>query len=173
MANDGADRYDVKAAAGWSRTRRDGSQYDRETDRVALLAEQFVAARYGCTVDTDAYLSGDKGYDFIFRTVRVDVIHAGVDRDGQWRTANSNIIVNPGHPKLEASDVLVYVVNAPDAFAIHGAVRTSDFVQRAVLRDLGFGKKLCLHARSQYVQPIEAVLPRQKASWLTSKDMTW
>lgn len=155
----GAARYDVKARAGWSRTRRDGSSYDRDTDVLSAQAEDFVAMLYGVEANHDALLSGDPGYDFIINGLRIDVIHAGRDRSGAPRKAKgSNIIVNVGHLKLTNSDVLVYVEGDTDSFHVFGAVRTSDFRAHAALRDFGYGQKLGLSAHSPFVRPLTEIV---------------
>lgn len=145
----GKDRYDVKAHAGWSRTRVDGSQYDRRTDDVAANAEAWFAEQYHGLLDDSIALRGDAGYDVVVDRrgcqLRVDVIHAGFTRDGEPRDGRAScVIVNPDSNKLIASDVLVFVGGPP--FVVVGCIYTTRFLALAELRDHGFGLKFSLHA---------------------------
>ena len=155
----GAARYDIKASAGWTRTRRDGSAYSRGTDIVADEAEAWFTEAYGGIRDTRVLLSGDDGYDIVLthrgHSIKVDVIHAGLLKDGSPRAAaGSWVIVNPAHGKLSHSDVLVYIAGPP--FEVHGAIPTSGFVRTAQRKDFGFGEKLAVPARA--LAPLARVL---------------
>jgi hypothetical protein len=156
-------RYEVKARAGWSRTRHDGSQYSAETDTTAEAAERWFADCYGGRFEGEgAYLGGDAGYDVLMNrrghTLRVDVIHAGFTDDGIPRRGNeSHLIVNLDSNKLTASDVLVLVEGPP--FVAVGCIYTARFLAIADLRDHGFGLKFSLHARR--LLPVDALLGRR------------
>jgi len=150
----GADRYDVKAAAGMSRIRPDGSDYSREVDELAETAERWFAGLVGGLVDDSVSLHGDHGYDVaVFRrgiTVKVDVVHAGMMKDGTPRTGRGcRLIVNCDHNKLVRSDILVLVEGPP--FAVLGAIHTARFLALAQVENLGYGDK--------FTMPVSALMP--------------
>ena len=133
-------RYDVKADAGWNRTRRDGSLYNRETDGDAEAAERWFAERYYGLHDDRVGLAGDAGYDVVVdrrgRQLQVDVVHAGRLPDGQPRPGRtSHLIVNVDSNKLVASDLVVLVEGPP--YAVVGCIYTARFIARATLNSLG------------------------------------
>ena len=145
----GEDRYDVKANAGWSRTRSDGSAYSRDTDAVSEDSERWFAEASGGVRDDSVGLSGDAGYDVVVlrrgKTIRVDVVHAGLLPDGAPRNgAASNLIVNADSNKLVASDLLVFIEGPP--FRVVGGLYTVRFLAIAKLQDFGFGMKFAVHA---------------------------
>jgi len=156
----GAERYDVKARAGWSRTRADGSQYAVETDRGAYEAERWACAQLGGTgLRDDAVLTGDEGYDFVVTLglvpVRVDVVWAGLHANGGARGLECHLIVNLDSPKLYRSEVLLLVAGQPgdDSWRLLGGIPTVRFLACAHLRDHGFGPKLSMPAADLW--PVE------------------
>lgn len=158
----GSARYDVKAQAGWSRTRRDGSEYERATDEHAADAEQWFAAVYGGVANDAVHLRGDEGYDVVVDrrgcALKVDVVHAGVTAHGPRPGCSSCLIVNADSNKLIASDLLVFVEGPP--FVVVGCIYTARFHALATLRDHGHGCKLSLP--SARLMPIDYVMQRRQ-----------
>jgi len=158
----GTDRYDVKAAAGLSRVRRDGSSYDRAIDAVSSDAEEWFADRVGGIVDTSVHdRHGDHGYDVVVmlpcgERVRIDVVHLGLLPDGTPRPASgARLIVNRDSIKLLRSDVIVVMTGPP--FVVVGAIHTIRFLALAREQDLGFGIKFVLPVAQ--LPALRAVLP--------------
>lgn len=164
MSN-GADRYHVKAIAGWSRTREDGSAYDPATDEVAADAESWFAQRYDGVVDDSIALRGDSGYDVVVarggRQLRIDVVHAGRLATGDPRPGRAScLIVNVDSNKLIGSDLLVLVEGPP--FVVVGGIYTARFLAIAEVRDHGYGPKLSL--RADHLFTIDALLRKRSRS---------
>jgi hypothetical protein len=145
----GEARYDAKTAAGMSRTRRDGSSYSRDVDRVSGDAETWFCELVDGVVDTSVNgTHGDRGYDVVVMTpngvrVRIDVVHLGILPNGQPRSRQgARLIVNRNSVKLLRSDLIVVVEGPP--FAVVGAIHTTRFLALALEIDLGFGVKFAM-----------------------------
>jgi hypothetical protein len=149
-ALDGGARFRIKRAAGWTEQRPDGSRYAERTDQFADEAESFFTELVGGIRSTDVYLHGDPGYDVVVLcgsvTVKVDVVHGGIDNTDRPRLAPCHLIVNTDSKKLTASEVLVLVIGPP--WALIGAVSTARFKMKAERQRFGHGVKLAMWSGS-------------------------
>lgn len=73
----GGERHDAKQRAGYSKFRKDGSAFNRETMVEATAAEYVGVARLGQIFNYDILLHGDGGRDCTFQGMGVEVYRPG------------------------------------------------------------------------------------------------
>lgn len=97
------------------------------TAREGLTGEWAVANELGLPVNTDNYLGGDPGYDFIYKGWKVDV-----------KTTRAKLLLFQSMDKFVADVAILVKILSEDTVRICGAISRDRFASVHQVKNLGY-----------------------------------
>jgi hypothetical protein len=152
----GGERHDIKVRAGYSKFRKDGSLFSRDTMVEATGAEYVGVARLGQIFNYDILLHGDGGRDCTFEGMGVEVYRPGRD--------DYAIITGVGPEyRHRHADLYMAVTGSTNTghYVVHGVISHAKLV-RLPLVDFKWGPRHA--AKFESLTPVPKFLEIIKAS---------
>lgn len=123
-----ADRCQYKRSKGLINYKRvDQMRNNFATAREGLTGEWAVANELGLKVNTEHYVGGDPGYDFIYHGWKVDV-----------KTTRARLLLFQSMDKFVADIAILVKILTDDSVRICGAISRERFAQVHEIRNLGY-----------------------------------
>jgi hypothetical protein len=124
-----AERCKFKRDHGLTNPKRvDKARDNFQLAREGLTGEWAVSKYLDLPVNTEIYLGGDKGYDFEYRGLKVDV-----------KTTRAKFLLFTKLSNFKADAAILVRYHKDFIVEIVGAVTRDDFIKHSQIKNLGYG----------------------------------